>query len=57
MSEDLKPCPFCGGKAEILPDESFKDYWNVQCSNDKCGAMVADVSQRHAVLNWNRRVK
>lgn len=29
MSEELKPCPFCGGRAAVLNREG-EDYW-VQC--------------------------
>jgi hypothetical protein len=42
MSE-LLPCPFCGGKAEIITLEGETDNPSigaqcVQCTNSKCGA-------------------
>lgn len=52
MSEiKLKPCPFCGGKAE-----SFQDYMGwfvVQC---KCGIGTLHYSTLEAAVKaWNRR--
>ena len=36
MSEELKSCPFCGGKATLV--ETANSWCNVLC--DKCGAMT-----------------
>jgi len=40
MTEKLKPCPFCGGEAEILPylTNSDKNAYFVECCN--CRARV-----------------
>ncbi len=40
MNEELKPCPFCGGEAELIPyslgmNDDLK-YWAVTCSNHDC---------------------
>lgn len=56
MSEKLKPCPFCGGYAEVLPCavvfESV-EYWFVKCS--ECEARSC-VDEKWAVVEaWNRR--
>ena len=53
---ELKPCPFCGGKARImleeedLPDTSFH---NVYCT--VCGAQFWVKSKSEAIEAWNRR--
>ena len=52
--EKLKPCPFCGEKAELLvvPDKSMK--WLVRCK--KCFANNGVFSSDHdAVEAWNTR--
>lgn len=59
-NEQLKPCPFCGGKGEIhqapinfrlgIEDEV---YW-VQCRN--CFAKAGNsYSEEKAISGWNRR--
>lgn len=51
----LKPCPFCGGDAELLIVPGKMATWIVRCT--KCytnnGTFVTD---RDAVEVWNRRV-
>lgn len=54
----LKPCPFCGGKAEVLINEysdSNKEYL-VACA--ECDGMVERwrKTEEEAVAQWNRRV-
>ena len=56
--EKLKPCPFCGGKAEMLISEyegSRKEYL-VACA--ECDGMVERwiETEEEAVEKWNRRV-
>lgn len=51
----LKPCPFCGGKAELLivpSDPSSK--WVVVCKNKCCNQFPHD-SEEEAVEAWNNR--
>lgn len=57
----LKPCPFCGGKAET---DYGNDYncgllghtWTVSCS--KCGvSKVCNKTEEDAIKEWNRRIK
>lgn len=53
MSEELKPCPFCGGKA-ILLDTVDGEYY-VKCK--KCGISTpAWVRAETSMNRWNRRV-
>lgn len=55
---ELKPCPFCGGKAK-LHNEVFAEFcvkvFYVQCTN--CGVRtMKDGFTEYAVKDWNRRV-
>jgi len=55
MSEELKPCPICGGDAEtgdgFLPMESIVYVW---CKNHEC-LMSNGVDIGFGVDEWNRR--
>ena len=65
---DLKPCPFCGGKAEIrekrvhVADWFGKDYrvmYRVACKKCKAntGGYAAGIEGKEwtAIERWNRR--
>lgn len=55
MSEELKPCPFCGGTKIGIRDEEDGMIW-AYCK--KCGAMGEwDYSENRAKENWNRRAE
>lgn len=66
MSEELKPCPFCGGKAEITggpegwtptfddPD-SGGDPIAVICQSCGCGLYSDFDDATEAINAWNRR--
>ncbi|MCD8350069.1 MAG: Lar family restriction alleviation protein [Planctomycetaceae bacterium] len=52
MSEELRPCPFCGGEADV--EMVLNDYWNAYCVD--CGATTTDIiDQNEAIAAWNRR--
>ena len=54
--EELKPCPFCGGEAEIRRWHVFgrKCHVTVQCK--KCKANSGDWhNKKRAIDGWNRR--
>ena len=51
MSE-LKPCPFCGGEAEVF--SSIFDVWRVVCKNN-CRAMEDPTDKAAAITAWNTR--
>lgn len=63
MDEELKECPFCGGKAsafslaELYPVKSLKDrppMYRVSCTD--CYAASSDFPSRPAAIAaWNRR--
>ncbi len=55
MSEELKPCPFCGAKADMQNDFGV-EYW-VQCTNLDCGATdgTVHIDPNSAAQRWNRR--
>lgn len=54
MSEELKPCPFCGGEAkEFTGEDAAPHRWTVEC--DSCGAHVGSDTRHKARAKWNRR--
>lgn len=56
MSEELKPCPFCGGKAELTKFDD--DSWDVVCDNENCNRVVMTTlthTKERAIELWNNR--
>lgn len=51
----LKPCPFCGSKAEIREDG---DFLKVQCMGVGCYASMRCISKNKelVIAKWNERV-
>lgn len=49
---ELKPCPFCGGEAGILPEG---DYHEVTCQ--QCGVFVQGHTYESAIAAWNKRAE
>lgn len=55
MNDELKPCPFCGGKAE------FEYYWwgeslTIKCTN--CGASTDTYCYDNEAMDaWNKRAQ
>ena len=56
MSEELKLCPFCGGKALVCETEvDGERVFMVACDN--CGISTAASSNEADVIDaWNKRV-
>lgn len=53
--QDLLPCPFCGGKAEI---NHWRGEWWVSCENDNCPVMAETLegtSETEVIAAWNTR--
>lgn len=57
MSEELKPCPFCGGAASLIPSADHSTACEIGCRDDTCPAYecVWDVNESSAIAAWNRR--
>lgn len=55
MSEELKPCPFCGEPARIR----FNDVFYAECSNRLClvHPKVSATTPEVATEIWNRRAE
>ena len=57
---ELKPCPFCGGEAEIIgiKRKAFRvlrvNYGYVKCKVCRASTSVCD-DEAHAIEAWNRR--
>ncbi len=54
---ELLPCPFCGGKAEMQYTQRQYDFYDaVECQN--CGASIASALfyKTDCKERWNRRV-
>ena len=57
MMEKLKPCPFCGGEAELI-DAEIHPRWYVRCKGKYCVEQsCCFASKTTAVMRWNRRVE
>lgn len=53
---ELKPCPFCGGKAFIDHFMQPHDEWRIRCMD--CSARVgryAGLNKKEVTEAWNRR--
>ena len=62
MREELKPCPFCGGKAELEVLKYFRgDMYAIYCTADlspekRHGHFITDYeTEAEAIADWNRR--
>lgn len=59
---DLKPCPVCGGKAQLDHDQvGFNLYSKVRCVNCHCSTKKFGISTKVssdelAIEAWNKRV-
>ena len=62
MREELEPCPFCGGEAELMHIHAFSEQSYIICL--KCGARTREFristersSDQEAIEAWNRRTE
>jgi hypothetical protein len=62
MTENIKPCPFCGELPGISQDENaYEDgiFWTVECMNEDCRVYVKTVNfntKGKAIEAWNIRI-
>lgn len=59
MSE-LKPCPFCGGEAQVQHQSrelygDAVDWYGVYCKKQFCGYVSGQSTEAEAVAAWNTR--
>ena len=55
---ELKPCPFCGGKAKAYV--TIRGFYGVDCDSNECitHTMVANYDTKEiAIEEWNRRAE
>ena len=55
MATELKPCPFCGGKADILIFEGERVY--IECRRHCCEQAIIYPNKELAIEAWNRRAE
>ena len=58
MSEiKLKPCPFCGGEAQVMRFPRCDRKYVVICGNELCYASIGNysVTKEEAIQAWNTR--
>ena len=53
MSEKLKPCPFCGGKADVERMGTHRASMIISCTN--CGCSLESGETSLEKCNWNDR--
>ena len=56
QGEQLLPCPFCGGEAEVIDLGNPNDDSYVHCTNRKCEVQqIARYTDAEAITAWNTR--
>lgn len=56
MSDELKPCPFCGGRANIYENKiDFAPKWSVGCGDCPANLDVCEDEKADAARCWNTR--
>ncbi len=49
----LKPCPFCGSKAEAIL--VYANEWYVECTKCPCTMIGGYYTEEEAIKSWNTR--
>lgn len=57
MSEELKPCPFCGREVKLTNIDPNDTYYMIECQNEDCNAATCfgEVGKEQIKKRWNRR--
>jgi len=53
MKTELKPCPFCGGEANVFYVDHYEGYFIAKCN--ECGATIRRSESKEAIKAWNAR--
>ena len=56
MADELKPCPFCGGKASIMRYSYITKEHYCFCTSCKV-RMPNSLTREEAIERWNRRAE
>lgn len=57
QKETLKPCPFCGGEAELREWDWPYVRFQCRCSKCKCQARARMADRQSAITAWNTRAE
>lgn len=52
MSDELKPCPFCGGEARLIGHSPY----SITCCKCRATTVICDTPEK-AINEWNNRVE
>ena len=57
LGQELKPCPFCGGKARIGHSPNCNDFWIIcrECTTYYPKDMSRKYTESEAIEAWNTR--
>lgn len=57
MSDELRPCPFCGGPAMYMGPDYQDSRHVILCNGRDCLARptMRASTRRHVILDWNNR--
>lgn len=57
MSDELEPCPWCGGEVASFQDSSHSTAWDIACFNEGCPVTphVWAITEEKAIAAWNTR--
>ena len=63
MSDELLPCPFCGGEAKLIddaPNHCRIPWFGIGCASERCIAFTGYgvrlfCTRTEAIAAWNRR--